>query len=421
MAKTTKMVEVSLSKLKPYANNAKTHGPEQVEKLKESINEFGFISPCLIDKEYNIIAGHGRVLAAKELGLKTVPCVFIEGLTDTQRRAYILADNRLTELGGWDMDLVEFELRALDDEDFVVELTGFDMPESEGNWFEDRERYSSAREEGNDEYNAFVEKFEPKKTTDDCYTPDNIYDAVADFVANEFGLDRKNFVRPFYPGGDYQKEIYGPDTIVVDNPPFSILAEIVNWYMDHDVKFWLFAPCLTLFGADRPGVTHVPAGCSITYENGANVCTGFKTNLWPEYAVRSAPKLGKVLNEIDKENTASDTNLLKYVYPKNIVTSAKINNWAEFGVEFKLPRHSCKKVAALDAQKAKALGIFGSGFLISTAQAAQAAQALRARMAAMDAGIDEIDINEDGEVVWKLSDRELDIIAQLDAAEGDEA
>ena len=222
MAKTTKMVEVSLSKLKPYANNAKTHGPEQVEKLKESINEFGFISPCLIDKEYNIIAGHGRVLAAKELGLKTVPCVFIEGLTDTQRRAYILADNRLTELGGWDMDLVEFELRALDDEDFVVELTGFDMPESEGNWFEDRERYSSAREEGNDEYNAFAEKFEPKKTTDDCYTPENVYEAVADWVSREYGVERSEMVRPFWPDTDYETFPYPARCVVVDNPPFSI-------------------------------------------------------------------------------------------------------------------------------------------------------------------------------------------------------
>ena len=127
MAKTTKMVEVAVSSLKPYNRNAKKHGEKQIEKLKASIEEFGFLSPCLIDKQNNIIAGHGRVMAAKELGLETVPCVYIEGLSDTQRRAYILADNRLTELGGWDMDLVSAELEALKDSGFEIDLTGFSI------------------------------------------------------------------------------------------------------------------------------------------------------------------------------------------------------------------------------------------------------------------------------------------------------
>lgn len=129
MAKIADVQEVSLEKLRPYERNAKKHGPEQVEKLKASITEFGFLTPCLIDSDYNLIAGHGRVMAAKELGLETVPCVFIEGLTEEQRRAYILADNRLSELGEWDMDLVLGELTELDDLGFDIELTGFDMPE----------------------------------------------------------------------------------------------------------------------------------------------------------------------------------------------------------------------------------------------------------------------------------------------------
>lgn len=129
MAKIADVQEVSLEKLRPYERNAKKHGPEQVEKLKASMQEFGFLTPCLIDSDYNLIAGHGRVMAAKELGIKTVPCVFIEGLTDEQRRAYILADNRLGELGEWDMELVFEELVELDDLGFDVELTGFEMPE----------------------------------------------------------------------------------------------------------------------------------------------------------------------------------------------------------------------------------------------------------------------------------------------------
>lgn len=129
MAKIADVQEISLEKLRPYERNAKKHGAGQIEKLKASIMEFGFLTPCLIDSDYNLIAGHGRVMAAKDLGIETVPCVFIEGLTDEQRRAYILADNRLGELGEWDMELVLDELTELDELGFDVELTGFDMPE----------------------------------------------------------------------------------------------------------------------------------------------------------------------------------------------------------------------------------------------------------------------------------------------------
>ena len=138
MAKIADVQEVSLEKLRPYERNAKKHGANQIEKLKASILEFGFLTPCLIDNEYNLIAGHGRVMAAKELGFATVPCVFIEGLTEEQRRAYILADNRLGELGEWDMDLVLDELTELDDLGFDIELTGFEMPE-EDNLYIDEE------------------------------------------------------------------------------------------------------------------------------------------------------------------------------------------------------------------------------------------------------------------------------------------
>lgn len=127
MAKTTEMVEVALNKLKPYEKNAKKHPAEQIEKIKSSIREFGFISPCLIDRDYNIIAGHGRVEAAAALGMETVPCIFVEGLTEEQRRAYILADNRLTELGGWDMETVSGELENLMETGFDINLTGFSI------------------------------------------------------------------------------------------------------------------------------------------------------------------------------------------------------------------------------------------------------------------------------------------------------
>ena len=127
MAKIDGVQEVSLELLKPYENNAKIHSETQVKQIADSISEFGFLNPCLIDKDFNIIAGHGRVMAAKKLGMETVPCIFVEGLTEAQRRAYILADNRLTELGEWDDSLVSAELSKLKEDGFDIQLTGFDI------------------------------------------------------------------------------------------------------------------------------------------------------------------------------------------------------------------------------------------------------------------------------------------------------
>ena len=117
---------VPIDQLKPYKNNARTHSDKQVEKIARSIEEFGFINPVLIDSEYGIIAGHGRVLGAERLGMEEVPCLFIEDLTEEQKRAYILADNKLALDAGWDYDLLKIELEELNDLDFDITLTGFD-------------------------------------------------------------------------------------------------------------------------------------------------------------------------------------------------------------------------------------------------------------------------------------------------------
>ena len=120
---------VPVDKLIPYINNAKVHSEDQVTRIASSIREFGFLNPVLIDQDYNIIAGHGRVMAARKLEMKEVPCLFVEGLTDAQRKAYILADNKLGELSDWDMDLVTSELEMLQELDFDIDLTGFELPE----------------------------------------------------------------------------------------------------------------------------------------------------------------------------------------------------------------------------------------------------------------------------------------------------
>lgn len=129
MKTTTDMQLIPISKLVPYVNNARTHSPEQVMKLRSSLREFGFINPIIIDRDYGIIAGHGRLLAAKEEGITEVPCVFVDYLTEAQKKAYILADNRMAMDAGWDEELLRVEIEALQGEAFDVSLTGFDEKE----------------------------------------------------------------------------------------------------------------------------------------------------------------------------------------------------------------------------------------------------------------------------------------------------
>lgn len=135
MGKIAEVQEVTLDQLIPYVNNAKIHSDDQVTKIASSIREFGFLSPVLIDRNFNIIAGHGRVMAAKKLNMETVPCVFIEGLSENQRKAYILADNRLAELASWDMNLVGLEIGELEYEGFDIDLVGFDNMDITGDDF----------------------------------------------------------------------------------------------------------------------------------------------------------------------------------------------------------------------------------------------------------------------------------------------
>lgn len=126
---TTEMQLVAVSKLIPYVNNGRSHSAEHVMKLRSSLREFGFINPVIIDREFNVIAGHGRILAAKEEGILEVPCVFVDYLTEAQKKAYILADNRMAMDAGWDEELLRIEIEALQNEDFDIGLTGFDESE----------------------------------------------------------------------------------------------------------------------------------------------------------------------------------------------------------------------------------------------------------------------------------------------------
>ena len=153
MITTTQMQLVDINKLVPYVNNARTHSPEQITKLRSSLREFGFINPVLIDREYNVLAGHGRIAAAKEEGIKEVPCVFVEHLSEAQKKGYILADNRMAMDAGWDDELLKVEMASLQEMGFDIGMTGFDEMEI-ANLFET----DTEGEEDNFDVDAELEK-----------------------------------------------------------------------------------------------------------------------------------------------------------------------------------------------------------------------------------------------------------------------
>ena len=151
------------------------------------------------------------------------------------------------------------------------------------------------------DYEEFVEKFKPKKTTDDCYTPKAVFDIVLDYVNGITPLDGRKIVRPFWPGADFTKCDYPEGCIVIDNPPFSIYSKIVRWFLERDIDFFLFAPGLTQRVANAD-VCYVATMAEVTYENGAVVRTSFTTNIIKDYRLMTAPKLAEELRNASKRS-----------------------------------------------------------------------------------------------------------------------
>ena len=261
--------------------------------------------------------------------------------------------------------------------------------------------------EQNEEYRDFVEKFKPKKTTDDCYTPQPVFDAVADWVANEYGFDRTQFVRPFWPDGDYERADYPDSCVVVDNPPFSILSEIVRFFEAENIRFFLFAPALTLFSIARGCCTYYPCGVSVTYANGAVVPTSFVSNL-DAMRIRCCPQLFQAVKAANDVGRVSQS-LPSFVYPSEIITAAMAQKWTSYGVALSIPKKDSCFVRGLDVQRKHGKHIFGGGFLLSSRAAAERAAAERA--AAERAAAERAAENTN---VWSISVREREIQRFLD-------
>lgn len=255
----------------------------------------------------------------------------------------------------------------------------------------------------NPEYDAFTEKFKPKKTTDDCYTPPLVYDAVRDWACEEYGIDKNCIVRPFYPGGDYEGFAYPDGCVVLDNPPFSLLTKICEFYLDRKISFFLFAPSLTCLSGRNAAMqmNHIICDADITYDNGAVVRTAFVTNFGDKIA-QTAPKLRRaIVGAMQQTKAETKRELPKYTYPDHVLTAAMLQKYAHYGVDFAVDRGDCTFIAKMDAQAAKGKTIFGGGLLLSEKAAAEKAAAEKAAAEKVNAHI------------WELSEREREIIASL--------
>ena len=403
-------------------SNPRQWSKDDMDRLKKSIAE----TPELMEArgaivypwggEYIVLGGNMRLSAAKSLGWKEIPCIILsEDMPADKLKEIVIKDNG--SFGEWDMDSLVNSWDDLPLSDWGVNLnwdeeSHYDMASaSDKDEIERRKREFEERmaageiSEEDEEYQEFLEKFKLKKTTDDCYTPEIVYNEIVDWVEKRYSVKKSDFVRPFYPGGDYKKYQYKKSDIVVDNPPFSILAEIIRFYIGKGIRFFLFCPHLTQFSSSSSKACCLCVGVPITYENGANVNTSFVTNMEnPEIQFKSEPSLYAVVK------AANDTNLKqkkrelpKYFYDKHIITTPFLSSLSRYGIEFSVPCAECEGISRLDAQKQFGKAIFGKGYIVSDRIVAEREKAEREKA------------EREKVERWELSDREWAIVARLNS------
>jgi hypothetical protein len=398
-----------------------------IDKTKQSLerdSDFHEDRPVLVvhyEDKLLVFGGNLRTTAAKALRWKTIDAVCYthecEEDKDVIKRRAIL-DNG--SFGEWDVDALANEWDDLPLDDWGVNAIWDEVPkehlhnseteqetiERMKKEFEERMAAGEISEE-DEEYQEFLDKFKLKKTTDDCYTPAPVYDAVARYVEETYGVSRANFVRPFYPGGDYQKENYPSGCVVVDNPPISIMAEILQFYHTRGVSFFLFAPTLTLFSSSS-SCTALPCNLSVIYENGASVNTSFLTNLEDRsIRLKSAPRLQELVQGgIDEFAKTLRKQLPKYSYPQHIITSSWVGALTRLGIDFSVPVAESEGISGLDSQKASGKAIYGKGYIVSDRVKAEREKAEREKAEREKAEREKAE-------VWELSEKEYKIIERL--------
>ena len=378
---------------------------EDVELTKASLKrdpDFQEDNPLKLvkttDGKYLAFAGNLRTTAAKELRWKTFEAILYtpENADDEETiRRRALLDNG--SFGSWYYDRLADKWNEMPFKELGIKVW-------ENPW--EKTGLSTAGREGGEGYDEFVDKFneEIPLTTDDCYTPPEVYEIIRKFVDEKVTpLAARQVIRPFYPGGNYEDlKQYPKGCVVLDNPPFSIFSKIVRFYLENGIDFFLFGPLLTLCSSYFDGVCYCVFSVPIRYENGAVVNTGFVTNMRPDTRIWVESSVRQKVQEAQK--TEPDTTI--YDYPANLITAARLNKVANCG-EVEISNKESEFIRNLDNNKEIGKGLYGSGFLISTAAAKRVEKAAeKARAEAEKARAIKIE----------LSTREKAIVARLDAA-----
>lgn len=245
------------------------------------------------------------------------------------------------------------------------------------------------------DYESYVAKFAKKeKTTDDTYTPQDVYEAVVAYVDSIHPLAGKQVLRPFYPGGDYENADYPDDGVVIDNPPFSMFTPICKFYSKQHIPFFLFGPGLTIFSVLNY-CSVVIINHSITFSNGAKVRINFATNLLADTWVTTAVSLNEAIGRCPSQNKKA--NLAKYRYPEELLSVSDFQSIADGYADFSVSRQEAMVVKNLDLHPKS--GLFGNHLLVSKAAAAKAAAAKAAAAKV---------------ILIELSEREQELVKDLE-------
>lgn len=222
------------------------------------------------------------------------------------------------------------------------------------------------------DYDSFIAKFsENPRTTDECWTPQDVFEAVVDYVGTIYDMRGKEVLRPFYPGGDYENAEYPLNGVVIDNPPFSIFTKICRFYTFHRIPFFLFGPGLTISSVWKYCST-VIIGRGITFSNGANVRINFATNLLGDVLCQTAPDLDRRIKLLPSQNQKVE--LPSYAYPDEVISISNFQTIAHGGVFYSVHRDEAVIIKDLDRHP-KASGLFCEHLLVAQAQAQAHAQA----------------------------------------------
>lgn len=310
-------LEVNKGQIEGVPKNPRFIRDNKYKQLVESISntpEMMKARPLIVHQQgekYVVLAGNMRLRAMRELKWKECPVAVCPADAPAKKlREYAIKDN--VSFGEDDMDLLANEWDLGELQDWGMDFS-FNLPKD----VHDRSEW--AQGEADEEYNDFVEKFAPKLTTDDCYTPPAVYDVVLQWAKEKYNIsERTTIVRPFFPGGDFEHYDYPKDCVVIDNPPFSIMAKIMDWYQEHGIRFVLFCDQRTIASTAvvREGITMINADAVVAYENGARVLTAFVTNMSPERLLHTEPTLKAKIEDVNK--TTEGTRIMKH-HPNSLV------------------------------------------------------------------------------------------------------